>query len=435
MSQEVRTKVCGIDVHKRNLHVCILDRENTCLLKKFENSSTGIRDLITWLHDNECQFIAFESTSIYWKCLYSALKQDSGFTIEVANAKFIKKFDGKKTDDLDSQWIAHLCLNGMIPNSRIVEQPIDELRKITRSRRTLVKMATMLKNVIHRVLDEVQIRLSRILSDIFGKGGRIILKGIVEGTPISEIMKALPSRLREKEELIAAEIMTALSFAQHQTLKSSLSSLNAIEEEIEEMNELIETIVSQNFAEEASILRSIPGIGPILSANIIAEIGPISDFNTPANLVSYAGLNPSIYGSADTLRMGHITKRGNSRLRTSLVEAAHCCVKHKDTFLHHTFLRLEKRIGYKKAIVAISRKILTLIWHLLTNKEYYIDEGLETKEEKVLSTVKQTVETVGLDKITFEEAQNLHKFAVSLLDKIKMREKREIGDITQNPAI
>ena len=180
-------------------------------------------------------------------------------------------------------------------------------------------------------------------------------------------------------------------------LKSGLNLIRSITSEIEETETWINYYITQNHQDELKILRSVPGVGHISASVLISEIGDVRDFSSGKKLAAWTGIVPSIYQSAGTLRTGSITKRGNRHLRWILVEIAHSCARMKDTKLWTFFERIKKRSGYKKAIVALARKMLTIIWHLLTYKELYVDENYRPEKQSAVPAFLTMARKIGID--------------------------------------
>lgn len=391
-----RRKACGIDVHKTWLYVSLVDRGGNIETRRIANSLDGIESIRSWIEIEKCEVVAFESTSIYWRKLYLSLCDI--VVVEVANAYYIKNIPGKKTDENDSRWIATLALNNQIKPSRVFVGEADDFRKLTRQRSFLVEQRTRIKNTIHRLLDEDQIVLASVLTDIFGKSGKIILNGIVNGESIVSIIDRLPVRLQPKKDALIAALSAKLSQTNLTILQSNLLLLNQLDVQIKQYEQKIEMAIHESREKDFRILTSVPGIGRIGASVLLAELGNINDFPSPDNLVGYIGLNPSVYQSAGVLRTGHITKQGNRKIRWILVECAQACIRHKGTALYAFYDRLHKRCGYKKAIVALARKLLTLIWHLLMNHEYYEDKGYDKKGQVSIPGFMHIVRKMGAEK-------------------------------------
>ena len=368
-----RSKVCGIDVHKRFLIATILERNGPKKTKKFSNTLEQLLELKEWIITEQCQAVAFESTGEYWISLYDILQGD--VEIIVANSYHIKWIPGKKTDTIDSEWIAELALNDLISPSRILSKDKRDTRALTRLREKLVNERTDHKNRVHKVLDSACIRLSAFFKDLFGKSGLKILKCILSGIPPEEIARKLPKRLQGRSDAILDAIRTQLSVQQLIQLQTSVTMIELLTEKIKELEQIILNDLKKD-RRKLQILMSIPGIGTVGATTILAEIGDVNDFSSPDKLTKWAGITPRVYQSANKLHTGSITKQGSKHLRWILVEIAHSCIRTRNTAFRIFFERIFNRSGYKKAIVALARKILKLVWHLLTNDEFYEEKNI-----------------------------------------------------------
>lgn len=367
-----RSKVCGIDVHKRFLVATILERNGQKKTEKFLNSLEQLIKLKEWVITEQCQAVAFESTGEYWISLYEVLQ---GYVeIIVANSYHIKGIPGKKTDTIDSEWIAELALNDLISPSRILSKEKRDTRSLTRLREKLVNERTDHKNRVHKVLDSACIRLSAHFTDLFGKAGLTILKCILSGISPDEIVRKLPKRLRTRSDAILDAIRTQLSVHQLIQLQTSVTMIEHLTGKIKGLERTILNDLQKD-RRKLQILMSVPGIGTIGATTLLAEIGDVNDFSTPDKLAKWVGITPRVYQSANKLHTGSITKQGSKHIRWILVEVAHSCIRTKNTALRDFFDRIFNRSGYKKAIVALARKILKLVWHLLTNDELYQEKN------------------------------------------------------------
>ncbi|MCZ7356144.1 MAG: transposase [Candidatus Methanoperedens sp.] len=313
-------KSCGIDVHKAFLSATILTQTGIKDTREFSTSLEGLLDLRNWIVENDCQRVAIESTGIYWIPTYTML--EGKVETIVANPLQIKYIPGRKTDDLDSEWIAEVCLNGQIKPSYVPCREIRDIRELTRTHVKLNQAITAFKNRVHKILQRAGIRISVVLSDIFGKSGTIILNGILDGKSIEQIFGELKSKRIKATE---AEIKEAI--------KGELS-----QSDIFVVKECLETI-------------------------------------------GWSGLAPAVNESAGKSSNSHITKRGNKYLRTFLVLAANSIAIGKPNKLRFFYQRLQAKKGRKKAIVALARKLACIVHHLLTNNEKYSEE--EMKEKKI----------------------------------------------------
>ena len=365
-------KVCGIDVHKRFLIATILSRNGTKEIRRF---SATLEDLLTfrdWLIENGCEQAAIESTGIYWHPVHAVLEVK--IDLIVANAYKIKHTPGRKTDISDSEWIAELCLNGMIEPSRIFPKDDRELRRLTRAREGYVKQMTQEKNKIHHSLDSACIKLASVVSDIFGKSGMYHLNSILEGKDIDEIVEGIPSsRLKKKADQIKEAIKSHLEISQIILIRGSLCLMRSIQERINELDGEISARI-QRRKNDLAIAMSIPGMGFISATAILAEIGDYTDFENSEKLAAWCGLVPSLYQSAEKVVLRGITKQGSKHIRRMLIQIAYAISRTKKSKLKRFFLRTQAKKGSKVAAVALARKVLCILHHLLINQEMYQED-------------------------------------------------------------
>lgn len=371
-----RSKVCGIDVHKRFLVATVLERSGQKKTEKFQNSLEQLLNLREWIISEKCEAVAFESTGEYWISLFDVLQGSAD--IIVANSYHIKWIPGKKTDTLDSEWIAELALNDLITPSRILSKDKRDIRALTRLREKLVKERTDHKNRAHKVLDSACIRIAAFFSDLFCISGLKILKYLLSGVPPEEIVRKLPKKLQPQSDAILEAIRIQLSTYQLIQLQTSVTMIDLLTNKIKELEQTILNEFKKDLR-KLQILMSVPGIGPIGATTLLAEIGDFNDFPSPDKLAKWVGITPRVYQSADKLHTGPITKQGSKHIRWILVEIAHSCIRTKNTALRVFFDRISSRSGYKKAIVALARKILTLVWHLIINNERYEEKDILPK--------------------------------------------------------
>jgi len=372
-------KACGIDVHQAFLAATILTSAGAKDTREFSTCLEGLLDLKTWILENRCQRVAIESTGIYHIPAYTIL--EGKVETIVANPLQIKYIPGRKNDDIDSEWIAEVCLNGQIKPSYIPCREIRDIRELTRTHVKFTEARTALKNKVHKILQRAGIRISGVLSDIFGKSGNTILNGILDGKPIEQIIgQVKDKRIKAKPTEIKDSIKGELSQNDIFVIKDCLETVKFLDAKIKEFDSRIFQSLS-GMRREQDILMSIPGIGFTIAAAAIAEIGDIKVFPKPKNLVSWSGLAPAVNESAGKSSNGHITKRGNKYLRTILVQAANSIAIGKSNKLKFFYQRIKVKKGHKKAIVALARKLASIIHHLLANNEKYSEE--ELKEKKV----------------------------------------------------
>ncbi len=310
----------------------------------------------------------------------------------MANPYLVKHIPGRKTDVLDSEWLAVLCLKDLIKRSRIFLKEDRELRRLTRSYEALVKIRTQLKNEIHRELASSHIKLSSVVADIFGKSGIHILKGLLDGQAIDDIIKGIPSgRVRKKGGQIKEAIHNNLEITQILLVESSLDLIAKVREKIDEIRNEIEARIKFR-QDDLEIAMSVPGIDFLSASTILAEIGDYRDFNTPEQLASYFGLVPFVNQSGTKQRNGCITKHGSKHLRRILVQVAHAASKKIGSKLRKFYLRIRAKKGANVAIIALARKILCILHHLLTKRELYEEDGIKRSKPIMLDRTSSPTE-------------------------------------------
>lgn len=402
-----RNKVCGVDIHKKFLIATILSRDGTKIQKRY---STDIDDLLNfrdWVVKENCDCVAIESTGVYWYPVNAVL--ENRVKLILANAHQIKHTPGRKTDAIDSEWIAELALNNLIDPSRIFPKEDRDIRRLTRTRESLVKIRSQMKNQVHQGLESCSIKLSSVLSDNFGKSGRYILDGLIKGENIDEVIAGIPSkRVRDNGDQIRTAIKTGLDQIQVILIRSHLDTIDCLTKKLDEIDLEIKQRISGR-KNDLQIAMSVPGIGFTAATTILAEIGNYRDFSTPDKLASWCGIVPSVYQSADKLLTGSITKQGSKHIRWILVQVAHAAAKKRGSKLRKFFLKVKAKKGYNVAVVALARKILCILHHLLMNQELYQEDGVEksrstkidwssaTNEKMTLKTMIEIIAKAGYE--------------------------------------
>ncbi|MFA6331723.1 MAG: IS110 family transposase [Methanoregula sp.] len=374
--------VCGVDVHKEFLQVCILKQEEDPEILRVFNNFSGLRELKQRVEEAGCECIACESTGVYWYRLYLAFEGQT--RVIVGNAYQIKSIPGRKTDVRDAQWIAELALNGLINPSRVFPKNDRELRELTRTRESTVHSRTQIKNRIHRIFDSAGIALGKGVKDIFGKSGIHLIWGLLNREDTENIIGTIPSARVKKNADVLREILSgSLSDLQILLLKKNLDMMAHINEHIHALDEqIVARISEQDRVRDIEIACSIPGVSVTTAVTVLAEIGDYRDFKKAERLASWAGLVPSVYQSAGKNYSGKITKHGSEHLRWILVQAAKSAGRTVNSSFRKFFTKISYRSGGNTATVALARKILCILWHLLINRELYIDPINDAKSIK-----------------------------------------------------
>jgi transposase len=375
-----RVKIaCGLDIHRSKIVGSIVTSAGTHETRTFTTNIDDTLALKDWILTHDCERVAMEATGIYWYPVYNLLEEH--VTVQVANPVFIKGIPGRKTDQLDAEWIATLCLNGLVKPSFVPGLQARNRRDLVRTLSRLIQIRTRHKNRIHKVMVRAGIRIGAHLSDLFGPSGLRILHGLLEGLSIDTILKNLKNaKIAKKRDELAKSICGTLDENDVYLIRLELDAIGSVNRLIDNLKQRISHMMMPE-NEDLDTMISIPGIGYDSAVNILAEIGDIRQFPSGKHLVSWAGLAPGMNESAGKQGPAHITKRGSKFLRTFLIEPAHSIAGMKHTNqLKRFFARMRAKLGYKPAIIALARKLLMLIHHLLVNCEPYFEENLSIKK-------------------------------------------------------
>ena len=376
--QVVHPVCCGIDCHQAVLSACLRrvseDGQITTELREFSTTYGQLLALSDWLVAEGCPIVTLERTGVYWKPVYHVLS--AVVDVYIGNAYDMRRRPGKKTDKADATWIAELLAHGLIQPSFVPPPAILALRDLTRARVGLVQTRTQAKNRVQGVLEETNIKLASVVSDVFGKSGRLMLDALIAGECDPKVLAAMAlGRLKSKR----AELELALTgqFTDHHgfLIQGSLNLIDLLEAQIADLDARIGELV-EPLQPQIEQLCSLPGLDATAARVILAEIGiDMSRFGSATRLSSWAGVSPGNNESAGKRRRGR-SKKGNRYLRRILLQCAWGTYK-TATFLGRTFRRLEVRIGKKKAAMAVAHKILVIIYHLLSEGTVYDESRYE----------------------------------------------------------
>jgi len=297
--EQVVERGCGIDVHKKILVATIRGSGIQEETRTFDSFTASIETLRDWLKSNAVTHVAMESTGVYWKPVYNILESD--FEILLVNARHIKHVPGRKTDKKDSKWIAKLLLSGLLKGSFIPPKPTRELRDLTRYRRKIIGTIASEKNRLQKILEDANIKLSSVVSSMSGAVATKIINAMLSGEEdVDELVKFHHGRMKASKEELAAALHGALS-AHHrfmlQMIKRSMMEKEALVTELD--RQISEHLAANDWAEEAELLQTIPGVGKDGAASIIAEIGTdMGQFPNAGHLASWVGICPGQNESA-----------------------------------------------------------------------------------------------------------------------------------------
>jgi transposase len=341
--------------------------------RTFSTMTQDLLALLDWLQAAGCTHVAMESTSSYWRPVYNLL--EGQFTLLVGNAYHMKTVPGRKTDVKDAEWIADLLRHGLIRGSFIPTPAQRQLRDLTRYRTHLVEERARLTNRLQTVLEDANVKLASVVTDIRGVSARAILSALVAGETDPTILAELArGRMRAKREVLAQAVVGRFTPHHAFLITEHLSQLDYLEEAIERVS----TEITQRLADDQAaleLLDTIPGVGRRAAEILLAEIGTdLSRFPSAKHLASWAGMCPGNKESGGK-RLSGKTRKGNIWLRQVLFEVAHAASKTKETYLSAQYRRLATRRGKQRALVALGHSILVSAYHILTRRVPYRELG------------------------------------------------------------
>lgn len=372
----LHTRCAGLDVHKRQVTASLRVAEGGRVRKELREYGTDTASLLAlrdWLESEGVSHVAMEATGTYWKPVWHVL--EGGFELVLANAREVKNVPGRKSDAKDADWLGDLLAHGLIRSSFVPPEPIMELRDLTRTRKQLVRERGRHVQRIQKVLEDANIKLSSVVTDILGLSGRKILVALIEGESDPESLAALGStRLKASKEELRAALHGFVREHHRFMLQLHLAQVDALDRAIKDVEERTEAIL-EPFRGVVEHLETIPGVSAVTAAVIVAEIGvDMSRFPTAGHLISWAGLCPGQDESAGKHRSRKLRK-GGQWLKATLVQAAWAAVKKKDSYFHAKFVRIKRRRGAKKAAIAVAASMLTAAYHMIERDEDYLDLG------------------------------------------------------------
>jgi transposase len=365
----------GLDIHKKTVVACVRradpDGQVHRQVRTFATMTADLLALADWLEAEGVGHVAMESTGVYWKPVFHLL--EGRFEVLLANAHHLKQVPGRKTDVKDAEWIAQLLQYGLLRPSFIPPPPVRELRELTRQRTQLVRDRAAVANRLQKVLEDANIKLASVASDVLGASGRAMLRAMIAGQDDpAQLAELAQRRLRPKIPALKQALHGRVTAHHRFVLGALLDQVESLEGFIARFDDQIGVALAP-FLAAARRLRTIPA-----AEGIVAEIGPdMERFPTAGHLASWAGLCPGNDQSAGKRRSGKTTK-GSAWLRATLVQAAWAASHTKETIFSATYRRWAKRLGKKKALVAVARKLLVVAYHLLKGRTDYRERWTPT---------------------------------------------------------
>jgi transposase len=374
----VHRNCCGLDVHKETIAACLIsEREDGTSSRQkriFGTMTQQLRELAQWLAEAKVTAVAMEATGIYWVPVWNVFEQ-YGFELLLINPEHYKAVRGKKTDLKDGERIAELLQDGRLAGSYVPPVAIRVLRDLTRYRTKLVQYQSSIANRIQRLLEQCNVKLASVASDVLGVSGQAMLRALAAGETNPQRMADLAKKqLRKKIPALQLALEGCLLPHHRFLLSDMLEELDHIGSKIARLEQAIEEQM-RPYQKAVDAWMTVPGVKQRLAWNLVAEVGPTVDaFPSAADLVSWAGICPGNNETAGKRKSG-TTRNGNRWARKALCEAAWAASKTKATYLQAQFRRLAAIRGSKRAIIAVASTILTIGYHMLKQGTTYRELG------------------------------------------------------------
>ena len=369
-------RCAGVDVHKKTVVACARiarGGEVDQYVRTFATTTGGLFELLDFLQEHGCTHVAMEASGVYWKPIWHMLEES--FELVLGNASHIRNVPGRKTDVNDAMWLADLLAHGLIRASFVPPSPIQELRALTRTRKQLVREQVSHVQRIEKILEDSNIKISSVMTDILGKSGRAMLHALIAGeTDPTKLADLAFGKLKRKREELVKALHGRVTAHHRFMLRLHLDQIAALDSGITAIEREVSAQL-EPFLAAVELIKTMPGVADTVAHVVIAEIGiDMSRFPDAAHLRSWAGMCSRNDESAGKRRSTRLRK-GAPWLKTNLVQAAWAAVKVKGSYLRALFLRVKARRGAKKAIIAVAASMLTAIYHMLRDGVIYQDLG------------------------------------------------------------
>ncbi len=390
----------GLDVHKDIVMACARSvvgasaRHDTA---EFATTTRGLLALADWLKEHHSTHVAMEATGVYWKPVWHVL--EGGVELQLINPAHARNVPGRKSDVNDARWLADLLAHGLVRPSFVPPAPIQALRDLTRTRKQLVRQVGRHTLRIQKTLEDANLKLTGVISDLLGTSGRAILKALIAGeTDPERLLEHTTGRLKTPRERLLDGLRGVVTDHHRFIIRLHLRQIESLESGIVQLERQIEKLL-RPFRDRVERLTTIPGVSHTVAQVLVAEIGlDMTRFPTAGHLVSWAGLCPRMDESAGKRRSTRL-RHGAPWLKTTLVTAGWAAAGSRDTYLRAQFVRLKTRRGPKKAVVAVAASILTAAYHILRDGVDYRDLGADYFDRRdrtsVVRRLSRRIEALG----------------------------------------
>jgi transposase len=398
--KSLHPRCAALDVHKETVVACARVQKGTRVARDvttFATTTAGLLALVDWLAARRCTLVAMEATGVYWKPVWHVL--EGSCDLILANAAAVRNVPGRKSDVTDAVWLADLLAHGLIRASLVPPAPIQALRDLTRTRKQLVRHVAQHTLRIQKTLEDANLKITGIVTDLLGPSGRAILRALIGGeTDPERLLAQTTGRLRAPRPRLLAGLHGAVTSHHRFLLQLHLEQIEALERAIAQLEARVADLTVP-VREHVDRLTTIPGVSHLVAHVLVAEVGlDMTRFPTPAHLRSWAGLCPRLDESAGKRRSTRL-RRGAPWLKTTLVQAAWAAVKVKQGYFRAQFLRLRARRGPKKAIIAVAASILTVAYCILRDGTPYRDLGATYfdagERSHILKRLTRRIEALG----------------------------------------
>jgi transposase len=370
-------RCCGLDVHKETVVAClrlVIDGKAIKETRTFATTTAGLLALSEWLTETRCTHVAMEATGVYWKPVWHILS-DGDFELVLANAAHIKNVPGRKSDVKDSDWISDLLAHGLIQPSFVPDGPTQEMRTLLRTRKQVVREKSSHVLRIQKTLEDANIKLDSVITDIMGVSGRKMIEALIAGEKDpAKLARLADPRVKASKDSLREALRGRVTKNHRFLLRLHLRQIDAIDAAIAEIDREVEASIAP-FRTAVEQVSTVPGVKSLAAQTILSEIGlDMSRFPSSGHLISWACICPRSDESAGKRRSTRIRK-GSPWLKTTLVQCAWAATRTKGSYLQAQFYRIRARRGAKKAILAVAASILTAIYHMLKDGTFYQDLG------------------------------------------------------------
>ena len=376
--EEILEISCGLDVHEEMIEACVLKTgAEAAYRERFGCTSKELDRLCVWLNGHGCRDVAMESTGVYWLPVYERIEEKcSGYqSLLVVNAYEIRNMPGRKSDVADAQWIATLLKHGLLRkyNSFIPEHAVRNMREVSRLRRKVTGQRITATNQLEKFLQMHGFKFSSVFSSITGVSSTALLTRLAEQGKVTlrDIHDCCDKRLKHVPEEILAAVNGELNEVEKKLLRFHMDRIDELDREIGELTGML-TELFDEYKAQLEIAVSMPGISLDSAMEVLAEISPKpqNSFSAPEKVCKWAGLTPRNDGSADTIKCRK-TLHGNPYVKSILVQCAWAAVKKRGSEFQQWFWMRQSRLGRKKAIIAVARKLLYILYTLLNRGVLY----------------------------------------------------------------